>query len=164
MTTVDVDPAPLSDAEQDLLRALSRALVFLPRVFVADLGREHGLSMSEYFTLMHLSEARPGRLRMGELAAATALSLGAVTRVVTLLEAKGLVERAPHAADARVRDVALSAGGRDRLDAARPSQVASVRRRIFDKLDGVDLVSCAAVLARISEETSTPPARKKDQE
>lgn len=163
MTTVDLGPAPLSDDEQDLLRAIARALVFLPRVFVADLGREHELSMSEFFTLMHLSEAAPRRLRMGELAEATALSLGAVTRVVTLLEGKGLVERAPHAADGRVRDVALSAAGVDRLDAVRPSQVASVRRRILDKIDDANLRRCTAALSRITEHDVKPPARREDQ-
>jgi DNA-binding MarR family transcriptional regulator len=147
--------APLTAEEQDFLRALARAMVFLPRAFVADLGRDHGLSMSEYFTMMYVSEAPRERLRMGDLAEATALSLPAVTRVVTVLEGKGLLVRTQSAADGRGRDVALTDAGRERLAQAEPAQVASTRRRIFDHLDGVDLRMAAAVMSRIGEGDAT---------
>lgn len=131
MTTVYVDPEPLSD--------------------------EHELSMSEFFTLMHLSETPRGRLRMGDVAAATALSLGAVTRVVKLLESKGLVERRPSVAEGRVHEAVLNEAGRQRLEKARPAHVESVRRRIFDKLEGFDLRMCTTALLRMSEDGSHLP-------
>jgi DNA-binding MarR family transcriptional regulator len=116
MTTTGVEPEPLSDEQEEFLRALGRTLVFLPRVFMSDLGHEHDLSMSEFFTLMHLAETPDGRLRMGDVAAATALSLGAVTRVVKLLEGKGLVERTPSPTDGRVHEAVLTGAGRRRLN------------------------------------------------
>jgi len=161
MTTMDVDSEPLSDEQEEFLRALGRTLVFLPRAFMSDLGQEHELSMSEFFTLMHLSETEGGRLRMGDVAAATALSLGAVTRVVKLLEGKGLVERRPSAADGRVHEAVLTEAGRRRLNQARPSHVASVRRRIFNKFDGLDLSMCTTALMRMSEEESNPPHQER---
>jgi DNA-binding MarR family transcriptional regulator len=164
MTTTDVDPEPLSDEQEELLRALGRTLVFLPRVFIADLGQEHDLSMSEFFTLMHLAETPGKRLRMGDVAAATALSLGAVTRVVKLLEAKGLVERRPSATDGRVHEAVLTRAGRRRLDAALPAHLASVRRRIFDKLDGIDVSMCTTALSRMSEEEPQPPNHERTQQ
>ncbi|NTV38744.1 MAG: MarR family transcriptional regulator [Demequinaceae bacterium] len=157
MTTMDVDPKPLGHEEEDLLRALARTLVFLPRAFIADLGREHDLSMSEFFTLMHLSEDPRARLRMGDIATATALSLGAVTRVVKLLEGKGLVERSPSAVDGRVHEAVLTEAGRRRLDGAHPAHVASVRRRILGKLDGIDVRMMTTALLRISEGGSSQP-------
>jgi DNA-binding MarR family transcriptional regulator len=154
--------APLTAEEQDFLRALARAMVLLPRTFVADLGREHGLSMSEYFTMMYVSEAPQQRLRMGDLAEATALSLPAVTRVVTLLEGKGLLVRTQSTADRRGRDVALTDVGRERLAQAQPAQVASVRRRIFNHLDGVDLRMATAVLSRLGEDDATHHPERTD--
>ncbi|WP_024285601.1 MarR family winged helix-turn-helix transcriptional regulator [Cellulomonas sp. KRMCY2] len=156
MTTADPGVRPLSPEEQDFLRALARTVVFVPRAFEADLGRAHGLSISEFFALMHLSETPQGRLRMGDLAAATALTLGAVTRVVKLLEGKGLVERRPSASDGRVHEAVITEAGHERLAQAHPAHVAGVRRRILDKLDGLDLRTCTTALSRISQDDSTP--------
>jgi DNA-binding MarR family transcriptional regulator len=161
VTSTDVDPRPLSDEQEEFLRALGRALVFLPRAFMSDLGQEHELSMSEFFTLMHLSETPGGRLRMGDVAAATALSLGAVTRVVKLLESKSLVVRRPSATDGRVHEVSLTEAGRQRLHQARPAHVASVRRRIFDKFTGLDLSMCTTALLRMTEDDSNPPIQER---
>jgi DNA-binding MarR family transcriptional regulator len=163
MTTTDVEPKPLSDEQEEFLRALGRTLVFLPRAFMSDLGQEHDLSMSEFFTLMHLAETPDGRLRMGDVAAATALSLGAVTRVVKLLEGKGLVERRPSAADGRVHEAILTGAGRQRLDEALPAHLASVRSRIFDKFDGIDVSMCTTALSRMSEEEPQPPIHERTQ-
>lgn len=153
MENDDARPArPRSEQEEDFLRALARTVVFVPRVLEADLGRVHGLSTSEFFALMHLSETPAGRLRMGDLAMQSALTLGAVTRVVKLLEAKGLVERRPSPTDGRGHEAVLTAAGRDRLAAVRPAQVASARRRVLDKLEGLDLDACTAVLSRIVQD------------
>lgn len=146
------DGAPLSEQERAFLRALARALVFVPRALEADLGREHGLSMSEYFALMYLSESRSGGLRMGDLASRSALSLGGVTRVVKLLERKGLVERRRTPADGRGYEAVLTEAGRRRLDAVQPAQVASARRRVFDKLQGVDLREATAIVSVLSQD------------
>ncbi len=142
----------LSDQEEEFLRALARVLVFVPRVFASDLGREHGLSMSEFFTLMYLSESGGGRLRMGDLAARSSLTLGAMTRVVKLLEGKNLVARVPGVTDRRACEAVLTDFGRTRLMEMRPVLVASARRRIFDTFDGIDLRACTAALSRITED------------
>lgn len=163
MNTEQANPHPHSAEQDDFLRALARVLVFLPRAFIADLGREHGLSLSEFFALMHLSDTPEGRLRMGDLAAQTALSLGAVTRVVTLLEGKGLVDRVPSDADGRVHEAVLTDAGRVRLAEARPGHVASVRHRIFDKLGDIDLQMWTTALSRISEDDSTPGVHDRSQ-
>ncbi len=149
------DPHPFSEEQDDFLRTLVRTVVFLPRAFTADLGREHGLTLSEFFTLMHLADTPDGRLRMGDLAAQTALSSGAVTRLVKLLEGKGLVDRVPSVVDGRVHEAVLTEAGHERLAQAFPVHVASVRRRILDKLGDVDLQMCTTALARISEDDST---------
>jgi DNA-binding MarR family transcriptional regulator len=143
---------PLSVEEEEFVRALARVVIYIPRVFEADLGRAEGFSTSEFFALMHLSESPGGRLRMGDLAARSALSLGAVTRVVKVLESKGLVERRPSPSDGRGYEAVLTEPGCSRLGQVRPAQVASVRRRVFDKLAGIDLQACTDLLSRISQD------------
>lgn len=145
-------PGPLTAEQEDFLRALVRVAVYLPRNFDADLGRAEGLSMSEYHVLMDLSKAPGRRLRMGDLAARTALSPGAVTRVVKVLEAKDLVERRPSTLDGRGQDAILTEDGRLRLDHVRPARMESARRRVFDKLEDVDLAASIRLLDRICQE------------
>jgi len=145
-------PGPLTAEQDAFLRALARVVIYTSRNFDADLGRAEGFSMSEYSVLMHLSEAPGRRLRMGDLAAHTALSPGAVTRVVKALEVKGLAERQPSALDGRGQDAVLTEHGRLRLDQVRPAQVASARLRVFDKLAGADLATCTEVLNRIGQD------------
>lgn len=145
-------PRPLSAEEEAFLSGLARLVVYTPRAFAADLGRAHGFGMSEYFTLMHLSEAPGARLRMGDLAAESALSQAAVTRVVSALEAKGFVTRQPCPTDGRGHEAVLTEAGRSRLGQVRPAMVASVRHRIFDKLAGLDLEPLAEAMVRMSRD------------
>ena len=56
------------------MRSLTRLLAVLPRRLDADLTRSTGLSATDYYVLVHLSEAPERRLRMTDLAAGAALS------------------------------------------------------------------------------------------
>ena len=132
-------PAPLSASEEDFLRAFARISISLTRTLEADLLRDQRLTLSDYFTLMHLSEAEDRRLRMSDLAAAGALSLSGMTRIVQRLEAAGLVRRERSAEDARGWHAVLTDAGMERLEQAWPDHLASVRRHLFDHLGGVDL-------------------------
>ncbi|BDZ60781.1 hypothetical protein Lsed01_00110 [Demequina sediminis] len=152
----DPAPAPLSREEEDFLRALVRVLVVVPRAFQADLGAAAGVSFTEYVTLRHLSESPAHSLRMGELARLTALTLGAVTRVVKSLEAKGFVERRRSAADGRGHEARLTQAGRDRLAEVDPLHVASARARIVDRVPATALAAFTDVLDSIGRDgTST---------
>ena len=142
----------LTAEQQAFLQALARVAIYLPRNFDADLGRAEGFPMSEYSVLMDLSEAPGSRLRMGDLAAQTALSPGAVTRVVKVLEAKGLAKRQTSADDGRGQDAVLTELGRLRLDKIRPAHVAGARLRVFDKVAGADLAPCTELLNRICQD------------
>jgi DNA-binding MarR family transcriptional regulator len=142
--TVRSEVRPLSAEEQDLMRALAQVLVAVPRALDGDLVREQGLSANEYYMLMHLSEAPERRLRMGDLGAATAMTLGGVTRIVKKLEEQDLVVRERTVSDGRGQDAVLTEAGLTRLRNAWPTHLQSVRRHIFDKLAPRD----SAVLTR----------------
>jgi DNA-binding MarR family transcriptional regulator len=152
--------SPLTAEEEAVARALGRVILVVPRVLDADLVREQGLTLTEYTTLMHLSEAPNRMLRMSELAAAGDVSLSGMTRVVGRLQADGLVERVKCTEDARGANAILTDAGLTRLEQAYPTHLASVRRHIIDHLAGIDLVGLARALERFAttEQDSCRPA------
>jgi DNA-binding MarR family transcriptional regulator len=140
---------PLDDAEEVLVRALGEVMTGLPRVVDADMVRDAGLPLSEYTALMLLSEAPRRRMRMSELAVASNLSLSGMTRVVTRLEKQGFIERARCEEDLRGWNAVLTDDGFARLEEAWPAHLASIRRRVLDKLAGHDLTALAAALRQV---------------
>jgi DNA-binding MarR family transcriptional regulator len=145
-------PAPLSGAEEAVMRAFGRMLVVMPRLLDADLQRDQRMSLSEYTALRMLSEAEGRRLRMSELATACDMSLSGMTRLAARLESLGYIERVPCASDARGLNAILSDAGLARLEEAWPDHLASVRRHIFDHLGDVDLCALARALDRMATE------------
>ncbi|WP_371780642.1 MarR family winged helix-turn-helix transcriptional regulator [Streptosporangium subroseum] len=156
MTSPTPTRQPLARDEEAVVRALSRVITVIPRVMDADLMREQRLPLSEYMALMCLSEAPHRRMRMSELAAACDLSLSGMTRVVTRLEAQGLVKRVKCAEDARGLNAVLTDDGLARLEQAWPTHLDSVRRHIIDHLDGLDLVRLARALERFGTAVEDP--------
>jgi DNA-binding MarR family transcriptional regulator len=84
--------APLNRDEEALWRALMKVIITLPRVLDDDL-RGAGLSLSEYVTLVNLSEAENHERRMSDLASAIQLSASRVSRLVEELQSRGFVEK-----------------------------------------------------------------------
>ncbi len=100
----------------------------------ADLNSQ-GLTSGDYQVLVYLSEADDGRLRMCDLADSLNLSPSGLTRRLDGLVRKGMVSRERNDADRRVMMAVLTPKGRDRIVAAAPHHVASVRRHLIDRLD-----------------------------
>jgi DNA-binding MarR family transcriptional regulator len=144
------DPtAALGADEYALIRALRPAMAALIHAFDDDLHRQ-GLSHGEYLALMFLSEASERTMRLSDLAVEIQQSASAAGRTVKRLEVQGLVERVQSAQDARSFNATLTEAGLARLEAAWPVHVASVRRHLFDRLEGVDTAKLAAAFQRIA--------------
>lgn len=109
----DLDVAPLA--------VLSRVSRFARHL---DLARReafagHGLEPWEFDVLAALRRAgRPYALSPGQLLTQTLVSSGTMTNRIDRLAGRGLVERGPAPRDRRGVLVRLTAGGRDRVDAA----------------------------------------------
>ncbi|MEV7341575.1 MarR family transcriptional regulator [Streptomyces sp. NPDC093544] len=146
MSTSEQPLQPMSADEETLVRELSRVMIALPRVVDADMMREQHMQLSEYMTLMFLSEAPHRLMRMSELAAIGSLSLSGMTRIVTRLEKLGLVERVRCAEDARGWNAVLTDAGLARLEQAWPAHLASVRRHILNHVEGTDLTQLISAL------------------
>jgi DNA-binding MarR family transcriptional regulator len=133
-------------------------MLTVPRALDADLMREQGMSMIEYTTLMHLSEAPLRRLRMSDLAGVCALSLSGMTRVVGRLEAHGLVLRERCPSDGRGWNAVLTDAGLWRLEKAWPSHLASVRRHVMVHLTNLDLGAVGRAIQRLASGPAPSPA------
>ena len=116
----------LSAAEDNFWRALMRSTLSLSRRMDGDLRRAVGISANEYITLISVSEA-PGReLRMRDLAIATALSASRTTRLVSQLQARGLLSKRGCAEDGHGCVASLTPAGLAKLKAASSVQVSRV--------------------------------------
>ncbi|MEV6488014.1 MarR family transcriptional regulator [Actinoplanes sp. NPDC051633] len=141
---------PLTSEEEAVMRALGRLMLVLPRVLDADLEQGERMSLSEYSALRHLSEAEGRRLRMSDLAAACDMSLSGMTRLAGKLESLGYLQRRRCERDARGMDAVLTDAGLRRLEAAWPTHLESVRKRIFTHLEGLDMGTLARALEAMS--------------
>ena len=104
-------PRALDPMEEAAWRDLARFFRIAPRLLDEDLQRGADISLTEYTTLMSLSEAPGRRLRMTELSNHVYLSGSRTTRLVNELAASGLIRKTRSTADARGIDVSLTATG-----------------------------------------------------
>ncbi|GAA2233917.1 hypothetical protein GCM10010413_36280 [Promicromonospora sukumoe] len=112
-----------------------------------------GLTSFEFTLLEALAEASDGKLRLSALASRTNATLARLSRVVTGLERKGLVRRAPCPEDARATNALLTDQGREVYRDSTPLYADAVTSMILDGLtegDVDDLARLAyAILTRL---------------
>lgn len=124
----------LTRDERVAIARLHALLELLPTALDKELTPD-GLTSFEFTLLEALAEAEAGRMRLSALAARTNATLPRLSRVVTGLERKGLVDRAPCAEDGRATNAVLTAAGSRAYEAARPRYQDAVRRLVLDGLD-----------------------------
>lgn len=131
--------SPLTHPERVAVARLHALLELLPTALDKQLAPT-GLTSFEYTLLEALAEADGGRLRLSALASRSNATLPRLSRVVTGLERKGHVLRAPCEQDGRATNAVLTEDGRRVLAEATPLYADAVRRMILDGLDddGVD--------------------------
>jgi DNA-binding MarR family transcriptional regulator len=133
---MDTPPEPrwLDPEERSTWLALGSVLIRLPGALDAQLQQEAGISHFEYQVLAGLSEAPARTLRMSDLAILAEGSLPRLSQVVSRLEKRGWVRRAPDPADGRYTLAILTEQGWDKVVATAPGHVETVRRLVFDPL------------------------------
>ncbi|MFH9068955.1 MarR family winged helix-turn-helix transcriptional regulator [Streptomyces alboflavus] len=144
----------LSAPEKEAWTGLVSLALLLPGRLESPLQQEAGLTLFEYLTLSHVSEAPERRLRMSELAYLANGSLSRLSNVVKRFEKRGWMERWPDPDDGRYTIAALTDAGYDVVVAAAPTHVRSVRRLVLDRLSAAD----QQALARIAEKLRVRPA------
>ncbi len=148
-------PAWLDDDEQRAWRALVSLLLRLPAALERQLQQDADLTHFEYFVLALLSEAEARTLRLSHLAAQVDASLSRLSHVITRLERRGLVRRAPCPEERRATNASLTDEGLALVVATAPGHVAEVRRRVIDALGTCEVAQleriCTRILARVDD-------------
>ncbi len=154
------DPKATAEEAYRVWKAVLRVQAYM----VADLDRRTGeagvLSPTWLDVLLKLSHAPAQRLRMSDLAELTILSRGGVTRLVTRIEADGLLCREPCADDGRGAFAVLTPAGSEALRRAGSVYRKALVERFATHLTAAQATAAAmaleAVLAGNDWMTATP--------
>lgn len=129
--------------------ALVTTTQLLPAALEAQLLADAELTHFEFVLLGVLNRAPDHTMQMKPLAAATSSSLPRLSKVVSRLEARDLVERRPCPGDARATNVRLTRAGRRAILRAIPRHLEYVRENVLDLLDRDELEILATALDRL---------------
>ncbi|GAA4344882.1 MarR family winged helix-turn-helix transcriptional regulator [Microbacterium rhizosphaerae] len=121
----------------------------LPAALDAQLQTEGDMTHFEFMVLTALRQTGP--MRMTQLAAAANATLPRLSKVVTRLETRGLVERASGEGDGRAVSVSLTGDGRRALVRATPGHIERVRELVIDRLTAEQLEAVASALEPVVE-------------
>jgi len=142
----DTTPDP-REAWYRLLQISSRVLRELDEA----LGAEDRITVSEFDVLITLNNAPARQLRMTDLARATMLSSGGLTRLAGRLEHRGLLRRVPDPDDARAFRATLTPEGERKLAQARTTHDAVLDRMITPHTTVQDLRTVERALGKVIE-------------
>lgn len=145
----------LRPEEREAWLGLISVMFKTPGNIERQLIEESQLSFAEYLVLAILSEAPDRKRRMSDLAAATFTAQSRLSRIVTRLEARDLVERYGDGGDKRVVVATLTDAGMQCVEQAAPGHVAHVRKVVFDKLSQEQVGQLAAICRSLTEPTTT---------
>jgi DNA-binding MarR family transcriptional regulator len=114
-------------------------------------GLEPGLSDTQLAALAALE--RHGQMTPGELADHEKVQPPSMTRVIAVLEERGLVMRAPHATDRRQVELTVTEGGRSVVHQARRLREAWLARRLHELTpeERATLRAAAPILEKLSQ-------------
>ncbi|WP_405490314.1 MarR family winged helix-turn-helix transcriptional regulator [Nocardia sp. NBC_00511] len=141
----------LSDEEQTTWQSYIRMRQRLDAAIAAGLTRD-GLSPSDYEVLVALSAATGGQLRAKELGAEICWDKSRLSKHLSRMAARGLVDRCQAAEDARGREVRLTDEGRRVLRAAAPNHVELVRRLFIDEMNETEAAALRSLAGKVVTE------------
>ena len=122
-----------SEADRLLVFRLRALLEVLPSALDRQVS-SFGITSYEYAVLETVSDSPQGRLRLARLAQSTNATLPRLSRVMTSLERRGLVQRVPSEDDARATDAVITPAGRTVIEAARPAMDRAIKLMVLDPL------------------------------
>jgi DNA-binding MarR family transcriptional regulator len=115
------------------------------------LDRACGLSVNEFDALVYLQLAEPKPVRQSDLHDAVALSQPALSRMVSRLEQRGLLERSEAEDDKRSVLVALTDRGRETVAAAIPVHAETINRLFVSRLTTTEQAALLNAFSRLDE-------------
>lgn len=143
----------LTTNEERAWREFRRMLVSVNARTGRDLA-EIGLSTADYEVLSTLSEYPDYRWELKYLAAKMEWSRSRLSRQVSRMQARGLIERAADDADGRGCILHLTEVGMSTLIDAAPHHLQSVRARFIDHLTPAELATLEQISRRIANQSN----------
>ena len=159
------EPEAFSPGEFDAWRGLIRLREAVMREIDRRLRHEGLISLADYGVLITLVTAPGLRLRMSTLGAQRMLTPSGITRVVSRLEERGLVQREPDPADGRASFAVLTRPGLEALRRAQTIHHAAVRSLYVGQLTPNELRHIADLFEKalpgvVSASVWPPPPTK----
>jgi DNA-binding MarR family transcriptional regulator len=124
----------LTDEEFSTWLPLIGVMIKLPAALNEQLQRDAEISHFEFWALMGLSLHENHSMRMSDLAVLTNGSLSRLSQVISRLEKRGWVRRAPDPTDGRCTLAILTGEGWQKFVDALPGHSEAARRFVFDPL------------------------------
>lgn len=138
----------LSDDEQTTWQAYTLLRQRLDAAVAAGLARD-GLSLADYELMVALSAAPDDCLRAKDLAAVVCWEKSRLSKQLSRMATRGLVDRRPAEDDARGIMVRLTAAGRKALEQAAPNHVELVRELFIDEITDAEAAALRSLSARV---------------
>jgi DNA-binding MarR family transcriptional regulator len=129
--------------------AFLRSHSAITRQLNADLLAAHGLTLSDYEVLLHLSRAEGRMMRRVDLAQSVILTASGITRLLDGLERSGFVEKHSCATDARVSYAKVTNAGLRKLREAAITHLQGIDDLFTSRFTDVELESLAGLLGRL---------------
>jgi DNA-binding MarR family transcriptional regulator len=143
-------PHLFSEEQAKAFLGLIRAGAALERALDRGLAVEHGIGLHQFEVLLFLATSSADySMPMTELRRRTPLSQSRVSRVVSGLEAEGLVRRETDPADSRAVNVVLTPRGMATFEAARPRHQDDLHEHLFSILSDTEIRQLAAITIKI---------------
>lgn len=151
-----VEPRWLSDAEQTLWRLVLGTIRKIDRGMEETLMAGGELSLPEFAVLASLSEAEDKSMRLRELCLELDWDRSRTSHQVTRMDKRGLVQKVRAVGDGRGVVVQITDEGFERLKAAVPDHVESVRRLVFDHLHEEDIPALSRFFEGVMKVNNIP--------
>lgn len=143
----------LSEREMRVWRRWLRAHTEVPAALGRALKEDSELSMQDYETLVHLTEAEDGRLRVSVLADAMHWERSRLSHHLRRMELRELIVKEECPSDGRGAFVRITQQGRAALTAAAPGHLTAVRRVFLDGATDGELEVLDTFLERVLSRT-----------
>ena len=139
----------LTQEELQLWQAFILAQYDLERVISADLAGS-GLSHADYAVLVALSGGGPDGIRVGRLRDWIGWESSRLAHQLRRMEQRGLVTRRQATDDGRGTVVTITDKGLQRIQAAAPGHVRTVRANFIDRMSPAERAVMSAVFQRVN--------------
>ncbi|MDO4927667.1 MAG: MarR family winged helix-turn-helix transcriptional regulator [Corynebacterium sp.] len=144
-------PRWLNEDEQRFWRKLLQSRQFAVRAMDEALQHASGISSPDFAILVNLSEDEDHCMRLNELGNLLGWDRSRVSHQVKRMERRGLLEKRACSSDKRGIEVALTELGWQKIQAAAPGHVETVRSIFFDQLEPGQLEALEKYLDSILE-------------